>query len=64
MSKQADINRVHGFYWIKIWDEWVVAEYRVGMFCNVWCIPGNDCWFEDYQLDEIDETQITRDENI
>ena len=48
--------REPGYYWVKVSNLWVVAEWSEG----VWFVCGNEYGLIDSQFDEIDEARITR----
>ena len=48
--------REPGYYWVKVSNLWVVAEWSEG----VWFVCGNEYGLVDSQFDEIDEARIIR----
>ena len=38
-----------GYYWVKIWDNWTIAEYSDNTFSIVFC----DCLYDEDQFEEI-----------
>lgn len=54
MSKE----REYAFYWVKIYNRWVVAEWYPSVNCFFRC---NDCRpYREHEILEIDETPIKR----
>ena len=49
--------RKSGFYWVKYWGEWQVAEYD-DKSCS-WTLCGRCC--NQINLDQIDERRIVRE---
>ena len=53
------VNRKEGFYWVKIDDDWIVAEWDAEL--EHWNLPGNDRFFWEDEMDVIGE-RIVRNE--
>ena len=52
--------RAAGYYWIKVYNEWIVAYYSGNYSQFAWSIIGdNDPLFND-QIQEINENEIKR----
>jgi hypothetical protein len=51
-------NRKYGYYWVKWYEEWVVAFWDEED--KWWDVIGSDECFIDIHFEEIDETLITR----
>lgn len=52
--------REEGYYWVKSYGEWIVAEFS----CGVWFMSGCDkdyYWLKDKDFDEIDEKRLTHE---
>lgn len=57
----SDNRREPGYYWVKIYDAWHVAEYIIGKSRSWWMLAGSDEDFEDMRFQEIDERPIVRE---
>jgi len=57
------MNREPGYYWCKLGDDWVVAEYLIGEF-GYWNVPGLMLTKADAQFAEIDEKRIERQKTV
>lgn len=55
--------REDGFYWVKLWDNWIVGEYIYNEDGGEWCVTKRLSNLYDSDFDEIDERQIKRDES-
>ena len=53
--------RETGFYWIKIYDEWVIAYYSGNHSKFPWDMIGTDEPYSNDDIQEIDEKQIKRE---
>lgn len=51
------MNRKQGFYWVRIHDEWEIANYDE--FDN-WWLTGSEFSYKEHELKEIDERIIER----
>ena len=53
--------RSKGFYWVRYYNEWMVAEYQ-GTELGYWYMCGNECGFNDADFEDIgDQIKITGD---
>lgn len=53
------MKREPGFYWVKFWNVWTVAEYyNSDTYGPLWAVPGWADSKKEEELDEINETRI------
>jgi hypothetical protein len=50
------MNRKEGYYWVKYSSEWEIGYWREST--SEWRIFNRKHYFEDHELDAINETQI------
>lgn len=56
------VDRKEGYYWVRTWDKWTIAEYHFINGSGYW-IEFNGAegsWSDDNDFFEIDERQICR----
>jgi len=53
------MNRLEGYYWIRMDDDWYVAEWESRVAdIYYWLLPGSPMPFKDSEFDEINETRL------
>ena len=52
--------RENGYYWVKTFGEWTVAEWKDGY----WWVCGNDCEYREDEIGEIGEKVERKEEGM
>jgi len=57
------MKREKGYYWVKRYRMWLIAEWVEGMDYDRWHIIHLNYKFKDSDFEEIDENRIIRNDN-